>query len=152
MSASDGTPHVFISYARADSEAVKRLTADLEKADIAVWVDRTDLTAGTADWEQALRDAIRAARAVLLAATPNSRKSPYVKDEIRIAQMYSRPIYPVWLDGEEWMDAIPVGMGGVQNIDARGERYNAAISEIVGVLRKTPLPLETAEIEIPPDF
>ncbi len=127
-------PSVFFSYSRADSSIVERLRTDLGAQGVTTWVDREGIRPGTPDWEESLRTAIRAADAVLLVASPNARSSRYVKDELRIAQMYQRPIYPVWVTGTQWMEAIPLGLGGMQYIDAREERYTSALSEIVFTL------------------
>src|SRR5258705_3568185 len=92
-----GTPEfVFVSYSRADLEFVERLIADLHAHGLSIWIDKEGLRIGTPDWEQALRDAIRASQAVLLVASRNSRQSRYVKDELSIAEMYQLPVYLVW--------------------------------------------------------
>jgi hypothetical protein len=136
MSESQASPFVFLSYSRTDSEFVARLRTDLHAQGIEVWIDKEGIQPGTPDWEQALRTAIRAAHAVLLIASPNSRSSRYVKDELRIAGMYQRPVYPIWAEGTQFMDAVPIGWGGTQYIDARETRYAIALPEIVGGLRK----------------
>ncbi len=68
-------PFVFLCYARADSELVTRLKTDLLERRVHVWIDREGLQPGTLDWEEALRTAVRAARAVLLIASPPSTRS-----------------------------------------------------------------------------
>ena len=73
--------HTFISYSSKDREFVGRLRADLQVAGVNIWIDQTGLKAGTRDWEQAVRDAIRNAHAVVLIASPNSRQSQPVKGE-----------------------------------------------------------------------
>ncbi|MEP7288798.1 MAG: TIR domain-containing protein [Chloroflexota bacterium] len=128
------TQPVFISYSRADQAFISRLIDDLQARGVRVWIDQSGLEPGTPDWEDALREAIRASRALLLIASPNSRKSRYVKDEIRIAEMYQRPVYPVWASGEQWMESIPMGWGGTQAIDAREARYADALTRIVQTL------------------
>ena len=103
--------HVFLSYARADASFVSRLQSDLQARGIAVWIDHEDIQPGTPDWEDSLRKAIRHAATVVLVASPSARSSRYVKDELRIAEMYRRPVYPLWAMGNEWMDAVPIGWG-----------------------------------------
>jgi WD40 repeat protein/tetratricopeptide (TPR) repeat protein len=125
---------VFISYAQRDLQLVTQLRTDLQKQGVTVWTDQAGLQPGTHDWEEALRQAIRSARAVLLVASPNAQQSRYVKDELRIAEMYKRRIYPIWVTGEEWMASIPLGWGSVQAIDARGDRYVQAVVEISQLL------------------
>ena len=136
--------HVFLSYSRADASFVSRLQSDLQAGGIAVWIDHEDIQPGTPDWEDSLRKAIRHASAVVLVASPSARSSRYVKDELRIAEMYKRPVYPLWAMGNEWMDAVPIGWGGTQYIDAREERYQEAIHEIVVILEKLNSPADAA--------
>ena len=144
-------PFVFLCYARADSAAVTRLKADLQNQGIQVWIDQEQLQPGTLDWEEALRAAVRAARAVLLIASPNARGSRFIRDELRIAEMYQRPIYPLWLAGDHWIDAVPLGWGNTQYIDARADRYEAAISELVEHLSMDDsTPAQTTEYEVEP--
>src|SRR5436190_12462144 len=114
--------YIFISYSRANKAFVERLANDLQQRGLNVWIDQQGLKPGTPNWEQTLRDAIQKARAVLLIATPDSRQSLYVGDELGIAAMYKLPVYPVWAAGTEWMDSIRLGLGSVQFIDAREER------------------------------
>jgi hypothetical protein len=142
---------VFLCYARADSELVTRLKTSLLSQGIHVWIDREGLQPGTLDWEEALRTAIRAAQAVLLITSPNARSSRYVRDELRIAEMYQRPIYPLWIAGTQWMDAVPLGWGGAQYIDARESRYETAMLELVGILNKASLtPPKAPELDFEP--
>src|SRR6266516_3726612 len=128
-------PFVFLSYARKDYTHVLRLKEDLRLRGIAVWLDKEALRAGTSDWEEALRTAIKAASALILVASPDARRSRHVKDEIRVAEMYQLPIYPLWISGDQWIDAIPLGMGSTQHIDARGASYGEAIDQLVQVLK-----------------
>ena len=95
--------------------------------------------------DHSLRKAIRHAAAVVLVASPSARGSRYVKDELRIAEMYKRPVYPLWAMGNEWMDAVPIGWGGTQYIDAREERYQEAIHEMVMILEKLNSPADAAD-------
>ena len=148
------TQPVFISYSSANRPFVLALIRDLQARGVVVWIDQQGLVPGTPDWEQSLRDAIRAAASVLLIASPASRQSRYVKDELRIAEMYKQVVYPIWIEGNEWMDVIPMGWGGTQSIDARGNRYATALDEIVHVLATTvpyasPVEIPTTSIVTP---
>jgi hypothetical protein len=130
---------VFISYSRADGDFVTRLQADLKAKGILYWIDTVGITPGTPDWEEALRQAIRKAHAVVLVASPHSRQSPYVKDELRVAAMYQRTVFPLWALGKEWIDSIPLGWGGTQYLDARSTAYPTGVDGLVTSLRTVPL-------------
>jgi len=137
MIQSSTTAFAFLSYAHVDRDLALRLHADLQDRGIATWIDQQDIEPGTPDWEQAVRQAIRTARAVVLLATPVARNSQYVKDELRIATIYQRTIYPFWTVGEEWMECIPLGLGSIQYIDARANRYETGLGTIATLLRES---------------
>jgi hypothetical protein len=144
-------PFVFLCYARADSDLVTRLKTDLLGQGVKVWIDREGLQPGTLDWEEALRTAIRSARAVLLIASPNARGSRYVRDELRIAELYRRPVYPLWIAGTQWIDTVPLGWGGVQYLDARESHYEMAVPELVALLDKaSSQPAKAPELDFEP--
>lgn len=126
--------HVFISYAREESSFVQRLRFDLERSGIDIWIDQDDLVFGTPDWDEAIRQAIREARAVLYIGSPDARRSRYVRDEISMANAGQRPIFPVWAVGAEWLDCIPLGMGSLQYLDARDNRYERVLPRILEAL------------------
>jgi type II secretory pathway predicted ATPase ExeA len=91
------------------------------------------------------------ARAALLIASPQARSSRYVRDELRIAEMYQRPIYPLWIAGTQWIDAVPLGWGGAQYLDARESRYETAIPELVELLNKaSSTPTKAPELDFEP--
>lgn len=129
-------PMLFVSYSIQDEEIAARVRAELEAQGYGIWIDKVGLTPGTPDWEEVLRNAIRNARAILLLASPASRNSRFVKDELRIGNMYRLPLVPVWVYGDEWMESIPIGWGGVQYCDARGDRFGIAMSEVLNTLRE----------------
>lgn len=154
---STGGAYVFISYSRQNLTFVRRLIKDLQEAGVNVWVDKVGLKPGNPDWEQALRDAIAQADGVILVASESSRKSPFVRDELAIAKAANRKIFPVWAEGGEWSDAIPMGMGYVQFTDMRGNAYKDGLRDLVATLTENlpnqddPAP-ETVEDVLPPDF
>jgi TIR domain len=88
-------PFVFLSYAHADKPFVTRLITDLEANDIPVWIDHEGISPGSSDWEQDIRNAVNAASAIILIASPQARSSHVVRDELAVAKRYKRPIYPL---------------------------------------------------------
>jgi WD40 repeat protein len=148
-----GRTQVFMSYARANRAIVERLLADLTAHGIRVWIDRSGLEPGTDDWEQAIRDAIRDSWAVLFVASPDARRSRYVKDELRIANMYKCRVFPVWVAGEEIMDALPMGHGGTHTVDLRNEAYDSGLRTLISALVKGTGPLRPVsdEVAVSPD-
>jgi tetratricopeptide (TPR) repeat protein len=127
--------HVFISYSRANSDFAQQLADDLRNEGVDVWMDDKGLTPGTRDWESTIRDAIDVSFAILLVATPDSRKSVHVKGELNVAQARGIPIYPIWAAGDSWVDCIPLGMSNTQYVDFRQSNYSTGLVNIMKVLR-----------------
>ena len=114
---------IFISYASKDNVFVDRLRDDLRAHGFNYWIDVEGLTGGTPSWEKAIRQAIQESTAVVWVVSPASFVSPYVRDEISISRMRSeRKIIPVWVDGDEWLNCVPIGTGEIQYADMRGAR------------------------------
>lgn len=141
---------LFISYSRQDFPVIDRLRNDLRDAGIDVWIDKVGLTPGTASWEQAIRDAIRAADAVLLCASFDSRKSDYVRDEVSLAKAARKVIYPAWVAGDEWLECIPLGLGGTQYADLRGDVYPVGLNQLVAAIRGEATPVAPLVDVTPP--
>jgi hypothetical protein len=120
----------FISYSRKDTEFTARLRGDLGNRGFQVWIDHEKLTPGTPDWEQAVRNGIEKAQVLVFVASPESRKSPYVRDELDLAKMHDCPVLPIWATGDAWLDCVPLGWGRTQYIDARGDKYTAGMEQL----------------------
>jgi hypothetical protein len=126
--------HVFISFSSANKADVERITQDLQKLGIPVWVDYQGIAPGSPDWERVIRDALEWSYAVLLIASPSSAQSLAVRGELRIAQSRSVDIYPIWIDGDEWIDCAPLEFCQAQYIDCRSTNYDAGLRTIVAQL------------------
>ncbi|MBV9229230.1 MAG: TIR domain-containing protein, partial [Chloroflexi bacterium] len=129
---------LFVSYSRKDQEAVTRLYEDLQRFGVTLWIDHKDILPGSPDWENVIRTALRSSSGVLWIVTPHILDSPYVKDELDIAKLYQRPIYPLWIEGSEWLNSVPLGWGRIQYLDARAERYEMALVQLVQFVKKQP--------------
>ena len=122
------------------------MRADLRTRGVVTWLDQQDLPPGTPGWERAIRDALRACRALLLIASPHTRSSRYVADELRLAELSGRRVYPLWVEGTQWMECVPLGWGGLQYLDARGEHYRTALDMLTGELRGQPAPFADSSV------
>jgi WD40 repeat protein len=139
-----GALEPFLTFARKDLSLVKSLKDDLRMQGI--MAEKGRKVAQPEDPEQdeneAVREAIRNAPAVVLVATPHTRRSRSVKQELQIAEMYQRSIYLFWVQGNHLMEVMPTGWSHLPAIDARAERYPQALQELTQALgRKTALTL-----------
>lgn len=117
--------HVFLSYSREDEVAVGSICSLLEQSHIPYWVDKQNLLPGTADWEEIIRRAIRSAYCVVILCSRQSRKSQFVRAELSIAEYYNTSILPVWIEGDSWIDSVPMSLANAQHIDIRDNTGHA---------------------------
>lgn len=76
---------IFISYAKEDAAAARRLRDDLERHGHRPWLDSHELLGGQ-QWELAIREALRGSDLVVIVLSGNSvNKRGYVQREIRLA-------------------------------------------------------------------
>jgi hypothetical protein len=126
---------LFVSSAPEDAEHVSHLTDELAVQGFSFWSDRNGNRLDHPLEDDALQRALRSSSVLLLVASPYTRGSRSVQAALTIAQMYQRPVYPLWIHGETWMDALPPGWGDTPGIDARGEQYPDAFQTPVKELR-----------------
>lgn len=112
--------HVFMSYSRRDDVVMRRVVAFLRKQGIKVWVDNEKLIPGTPIWEEEIEKAIKNAPAVVVVASPDSKKSEWVRREISLADQYKRRVFPVLVRGDE-EDSITIRLVGRQYVDIRND-------------------------------
>ncbi|MBA3823201.1 MAG: SUMF1/EgtB/PvdO family nonheme iron enzyme [Ktedonobacterales bacterium] len=125
---------VFISYSHIYGALIEQFKQDLRAHGITVWIDHESLTPGTLNWDNAIRIGIRAVEVVLYMASPEARQSNNVQGELDVAERESKPIIPIWIAGDHWVDAVPMAMSKMQHIDARGARYPQALQQLLASL------------------
>ena len=75
---------IFLSHGRNDDEPfVRRLYADLTKAEFDVWFDRVSMPAPRLNFHREIRDAIAACDRLLLVVGPDVLTSDYVAQKWR---------------------------------------------------------------------
>jgi len=142
---------LFVSSAPEDAEHVSHLTDELAARGFSFWSEQNGNRPDPPHGDEALQRAIRASSALLLIASPHARSARSVKAALNIAQIYQRPVYPVWIHGETWMEALPPGWEGPAGIDARGEHYPDAFQTLVKELRLLQDSSST-QLETPPSL
>jgi len=115
---------LFYSYARKDRALVNRLKDDLQAYKIVGQGDHD----GALD-EEKRREAIRSASSIILVASVHTRQARSVKLVLHIAEMYQRPIYLFWMQGNDLREAMPTGWSNLPFFDARTERYPQALQQ-----------------------
>jgi len=125
---------IFLSYARTDAFGfVKRLKTDLVANGFKVWLDETSLPSRGVSLVQEVRDAINDAERFVAVLTPGAINSDYVQSEWAHAELFSRAITPVLLEGDwaDWTSATRAPHG----VDfSPGNSYTEAIENLVRLL------------------
>jgi CRP-like cAMP-binding protein len=90
----DAAEHVvFISYARADVEFAKQLTAGLRRLGVMVWLDVYSITAGKS-WARQVGEALDRCELMLLILSPRSMASDNSDDEWNYFLDKKKPVIP----------------------------------------------------------
>lgn len=96
---------LMISYSHADKEIMLKVRDNLEKYGISVWVDVSGLSAGV-DFLSKIGEAIIDCKLFLSLLSPNSVKSKYCQDELALAYVSNRAIFPVAIQSRK--DLLPL--------------------------------------------
>ena len=129
---------VFVSYARADSAVVDRLTQDIELGDHQVWFDR-DLRGGEAWWGQIL-ERIRACSVLVFALSQHSLRSQACRAELDYALALGVPMIPIQVGPVDSIAATSVAQYHVIDYRDPGFGFRVMTAIAGGVARRGPLP------------
>jgi energy-coupling factor transporter ATP-binding protein EcfA2 len=121
---------VFLSAAPADAAFAARLTTDLAMRRIVVWTEQSGPAEEQADKQERLRQAIRAAQAVVLVVSSQTRSSRTVRDHLRLADLYQRRLILVRVGEDEHASPPPYGWQETIWVDAHDTQYAAALEAI----------------------
>lgn len=126
---------VFISYSRQDKPFVDRLCSDLKMYHIPYWMDRDRVGVGS-KWEQEIRNIVPNCCAVVFVASPASGQSVIVQSELSLAKSNKIPIFPIWKDGDNWIDCVPFEYSNMHYIDMRDNVYIDGLAQLISSLIK----------------
>ena len=126
--------HIFVSYARADSEAVDAIVGRLKRDGFDLWIDRESINVGE-QWGKEIVEAIDKAYAFLLMLSPSAVASKYVHDEVYVAYKGPRDLLyvPVLLKPVEIVGDLSLPLARVQYIEYFRDA-EATYAELVKVL------------------
>ncbi|HYU71432.1 MAG TPA: toll/interleukin-1 receptor domain-containing protein, partial [Ktedonobacteraceae bacterium] len=126
---------VFVAYSPEDQAFVEQLHQDMAPRGVLLW--SPEKRKNTRDLSQdETRNAMRAASAVILIASPDVPTSRLVKAQLALAADYQRPILVIWARGEDWKASNPGNWRVQEVVDARGGRYEAARATVLMRLRQ----------------
>jgi hypothetical protein len=92
---------IFISYSRQDQTYVDLLVQALESHRLPVWIDQR-INYGSR-WPQEIEDHLERCQVFLLVMSPRSKESHWVQCELDRALKRNKPIFPLLLEGDHWL-------------------------------------------------
>ncbi len=123
------------SYADAEHEFVTRLKADLKARGITTLSSRAVRRQGNGNTRNVLQEVIRSSQMILVIVSPDARSSRHVQEALQLAKIYQRPVYAVWIEGEDWQECCPRDDSELfSTIDARQGYDSSQLEEIVTTL------------------
>jgi len=129
--------HVFICYAREDQGFVLELAGNLKQQGVPVWVDVWDIPV-SANWDQAIDDALYDCAQFLIVLSPAAVESREVRGELRTALDEGKPIVPVLYQ----QCRIPRQLRLIQYADfvSRPSNDEVALAQVLNALSATQAP------------
>ncbi len=131
-------PFVFLACSHADTEKaiVTQLKTVLQERRLPLHSSRQIRRPGVEHPSKVLREAMRAARMILLIVSPHARSSRHVREALELARMYRRPVLAIWIEGEHWQECLPPGAHELSvSIDARTRNDPSLFAEIATLLQ-----------------
>ena len=125
-----GTTPVFISYATADRAAALKVCKAIERRGTRCWISTRDVPPG-ANYQEAIVQSLRTARAVVLVFSEAANTSDEIKKELSLASRYHVPVIALRLKDIEPSDAFAYELSTRQWINAF-EGWDASIDTLVG--------------------
>ncbi len=122
---------IVLLYSRVDDAMAQRVLDDLDDAEFDVWTE-DDLPPGSAEWKQAMRNAIKSSEAIVLLLSPDATRSASLEEAIGMARLNKAVIFPV-LVGGELRQSTPAGLRVDHFIDLRGD-YDYGIDDLLDLL------------------
>jgi hypothetical protein len=124
-----GSSPVFISYATADRAEALKVCKAIERRSIRCWISMRDVPPG-ANYQEAIVQSLRAARAVALVFSDAANTSNEIKKELSLASRYQVPVIALRLKDVEPSDAFAYELSTRQWIDAF-EGFDKSIDTLV---------------------
>jgi hypothetical protein len=148
--------NIFLSYSRKDTEIMQRVKQSFRAAGLIVWTDE-GIEPGTSSWKRAIEHALMNTQCLVCLASPESKKSEWVQEELDFAALHEKPRFLVLVHGEP-KNAIPFGFSSHQFTDIRQENnYEEQLNRLIGTIRqkidtnKPPISGK-ANVLLPPPF
>jgi hypothetical protein len=114
-----------ISYSDYDRNNALKIREQLAEAGYDVWIAHEDIR-GSVHWTQSILDAIDGCDGLILVWSESAKKSEDVREEIRLARVFRKPIFPVLTHPVSRIPGLPEEIRTLQVIRPGGLDTNIA--------------------------
>jgi len=128
-----GAPHVFISYASADSSVAEAVCAALEREGVKCWLAPRDVIPGEFYGDAIVR-AIDSAKALVLVLSQNATSSSHVLREVERASSKRHPVISLRIDLAPLPTGLEYFLNTSQWLDASGGEPGNALPTLVSAV------------------
>ena len=135
---------IFLTSAPGDAVFAEQLSADLHRRGVVVWNEQKGPDGVPASEGEQLRRTIRAAQAVVLVVSPQTRASRTVKEHLRLADLYQRRLILVWVGDDPGARPQRYGWSETTWIDVHEASYPSTLETIEASLSQDRLTSITA--------
>lgn len=138
---------IFLSHHSSKSELVTHLSRYLERNDLNTWYAPRNIHSGEV-WDEAILNAIKKCKAVILLFCAQADSSRQVKRELALADKYKKPVFwlrvekvepnnlSYFLTSTQWLDWL----------DERDDTLDQLVRDISQLKIKSPTPLKPIEV------
>jgi formylglycine-generating enzyme required for sulfatase activity len=120
--------HIFISYSHKDSEYVHKLADALQEEGFEVWID--DRIHYGSEWPKVVTRNLDVSDGVIVVLSNNSYESDMVQNEVTRAREKRKPIFPLLLEGENWLIVQAKQFVDVRDGSLTTEKFYKRLEEI----------------------
>ncbi len=137
---------IFISYAKEQFTIAGQLKGDLTQHHYSIWMDSDSIPGGEL-WKAAIIKGIEHSVVMIILVTSDAIKSQNVRDEIKIAHSFNKPIIPLIMDEfEDFVKILKIlDLDQEQAIDFSSLGYDLGISKLLQALEYWIFPYQLAE-------
>jgi hypothetical protein len=122
---------IFVSYSSEDKAVADAVVSALENSGLRCWVAPRDIKP-SADWGDAITEAISACKMVLLIFSGNSNRSKHVRDEIYYAISEEKTILPFRIENLDPTGSMRLHLSSRHWLDAFQPSWQTHINRLVG--------------------
>lgn len=134
---------VFISYSSKNRAEARKVVDGLKDKKIHCWIDIEDIPKGI-PYDDYIPEAISQCRVIVMLICASSMASENVKNELRLAIHYKKPVIPFMLEDTELKDAFLYHINANNRIFAY-QNWHSAIENLISTVTKYVPQEDTAE-------